>query len=473
MTFLNFALLFLNKGTASSSKFKHLWTLVFSLILLKILFFGTVVASWKQNSQTSFACTERFFITGTTISTQSLNLLQLTFVPFAVCMTAGLLYVDLGLELSYSSISSGMSCLAFGPFVWLFVILYVIFAFTSSELLPDSSSRGKTNVESTHLGDNDQEISANVLRILFCCILLFVSCIWLLDISSEASVQTIKRRSYSLCVAVSSLLFGIAVIAASVPDVYTAPGSFFFINAITVRILEVFVVTGSMLFLLNEMNTPAGKPAFVSAIRQGRGNVRPISYPRGPRGVSFDPLWLNGSTTFPPLYPNSYPSSSYSSPSMQWKQFSYAAQSPLLMGKQKGTKWTSSIPNPPNVATQQALQWKHAQSQSTQPSNDEIFSLQKATSPNTGCGHYPVCNGPFDISGSEEDGSGRQHQEKSDEFIPQSPPLIPTASVFLPPRPHKIPSHSHLTTTNEYPSSEVSEDSTKDSFPLIPLWRLG
>jgi len=68
-------------GTANSTKFKHLWSLFFSLMLIKLLFFITVLASWQRNEQSSFACTERFFITGTSVSATSLSLLQLLFLP--------------------------------------------------------------------------------------------------------------------------------------------------------------------------------------------------------------------------------------------------------------------------------------------------------------------------------------------------------------------------------------------------------
>ena len=475
-------------GTASAAKFKHLWALVFSLILLKILFFVTLVASWQQNDESSFVCSERFFVTGTSISSESLNLLQQAFVPFTLSVAAGLLYVDLGLELSYSSISSGMSCLAFGPFLWLFVIVYVIYAFMSM-----TSDNAKRN-NSEYMGQNEREISENILNVIFGILLLFVSCIWFLDISTDASLLTLKHRSHALCVASAGGVYGIIVIVASVPAVYTSPTLFFFINAIIRRVLEVIFVTGSMAFLLEEMNTPAGNPAFVSAVRQGRGGTRrkgvsrPISYPRGPRGVTFDPLWINSAPTSPPPpYPFAHPPSSISSsPLRSLHHINVTRQSPATkMRQRRDIECLSSKPLPLNnlvmnrrrtsPTAENKLQ-QQQQSHSTLSScEDDHFpsSQQNIASPSINFHRFPVSNSPFfshDMSDIDEEDEGggyddRLRRQNSDTLMLQSPPLVPTSSTYPPP---------HSTIEREYPSSAVSEGSSTESFPLNePLWMLG
>jgi hypothetical protein len=424
------------------------------------------------------------------ISSESLSLLQLTFVPLSVCVTAGLLYVDLGLELSYSSMSSGMSCLAFGPFIWLFIIIYVMFAFTSSDWLSSSgkgsderTSDGGSNDSVTesyrNLGDSDRQIAENVLSMIFGCILLFISCIWLIDISTDASMLTIKRRIYSLFLAVSSGIYGACVIASSVPAVYTAPTSFFVLHSVVLRILEVCVVTSSVLFLLEEMNTPSGKPPFV---RQGRGGGgggggggRPISYPRGPRGVSFDPLWLNSSTTSPPSLPR--PPSSFTLPSPS------LSSPPPPAGKKRGVLWTS-----PRIISTNTDTHQEYLSRSNYPRNMSYNwkqSLSSVSSEDYDSDHYPLQNEksagheltfnkspffPHNMSDIEEEEEWRL-QESKREFMIQSPPLIPTASTLPPPRPSSLPRQQ---TTLEHSPNSVSGVSSTDTFLLSePLWSLG
>ena len=443
---------YLNKfvsGTANASKFKHLWTLLFSLILLKILFFITILASWQQNNQSSFACTERFFITGTSVSNESLSLLQQIFLPTAICVVAGLLYVDLGLDLSYSSISGGMSCLAFGPFIWLYIIMYIIFAYLSTDLVRgDGISTGGINnndnfrVENNGiLGKNDREISQNVLSVLFGCIMIFVSCIWLNDIRADFSSQIINNRGHAFFVATVASVYGTLVIVASIPVFYSTPTNFFFINSVSLRILELLVVLSSFLFLVDEMNTPSGKPPFVSTSRMrgvGKRSNRPISYPRGPRGVSFDPIYGNsGGIHTPPTFSN--------------------RQNAGLLSP------------PPQLRSSPMLSSLGVQLSSRSAESHEHRSCDEHTdSP------FP----PRHNSDIESDSfSVNDHHDNDNIFNIgikdwgiQSPPLVPTTSSRYPPYPSSPPPSYFL--HNSF--SLESPLSSADTFPLSePLWLLG
>jgi hypothetical protein len=446
--------MFLISGTANASKFKHLWTLLFSLILLKILFFITILASWKQNNQYSFACTERFFITGTTISSESLSLLQQIYLPIAICVIAGLLYVDLGLDLSYSSISGGMSCLAFGPFIWLYIIMYIIFAYLSTDLVrgDDISTDGINNndnfrVESNGiLEKNDREISQNILSVLFGCILIFVSCIWLIDLRADFSSQTIKHRGHAFFVATVASVYGTLVIVSSIPVFYSTPTNFFFINSVFLRILELLVVLSSFLFLVDEMNTPSGKPPFVSTSRMrgvGQRSNRPISYPRGPRGVSFDPTCVNsGGSRTPPTF-STLQNTGLLSPPPQLHS------SPMLSSLKSSTERLETKGEGMQLSSTSAESHEHR-----------------------------ACDGHTDSPFPRRHNSENESDDNDNIFNIgikdwgiQSPPLVPTTSSRYPPYPSSPPPPYFLHNDSFSLESPVS---SADTFPLSePLWLLG
>lgn len=403
-------------------------------------------------------------MTGTAISGDSLSLLQLLFVSLSVCLAAGLLNVDLGLELSYSSVSNVTSCLAFGPFIWLFIILYVIFAFTSTDLLlPGGDSDGGSGSiggeivsgdsgNYLNLGQSEREVAGNVLSLFFGCLLAIISILWLVDILTDSYILTVKRRWSSLFVASMCGLYGGCVITSAVPAVYSLPTSFFYVNGVFLRILEVCVVAGCMVFLWEKMAPPLEKK------RPGGGVAdRSVSYPIMYRGVSPDPWRLDESRRSPYSRSNSYGHSSSPRSLFLSPQFPYTNPSPQhpaapVAGTARGAQWTAPRILPPAASKNVSAQAGHRDffyAESFSPGVDDVSSC---------------------VSEMEDEVEWRL---RGDAPALLSPPLVPTSSTLPPPRPPSLPRPSlpqrHLSN-----SSSMASEVSAETFPLPrPLWSLG
>ena len=247
---------FVSTGNFNATKFQHTWTLVFTQLLIKILFFMTLISSLRMRYLPALSCAERYYITGTVISSNGLNLLHLIFVPLSVSALAALIDAYLGVELTYSGLSYIMRFLAFGPFVWLYIIVFVIYVYTSDELLPTmTKSSAETNEMLSVFGNSTREIVSNLLNMIFGSVILFMSNVWIFDVVKKSynsmSVKLIYLARYA---AISNFVYGLLIIISSLQVVFTSAKLFFIFNAVTLRIVEVNLIISSMLFLLNKMN---------------------------------------------------------------------------------------------------------------------------------------------------------------------------------------------------------------------------
>jgi hypothetical protein len=158
-----------------------------------------------------------------------------------------------GTVVASTALSSFLACIAYGPYIWLLVILYLLLAYGSSEVLSQS----------------DRETADVVVQALLGGATASIASLWVVDLYSDPRLW----RSLQHYVACGFMFagYGMLTVVTSFDSVIYSPGPSLVLKCILLHIAEVVAVCFTVLSLWILLRESMGNPSAQS----GNGELSP------------------------------------------------------------------------------------------------------------------------------------------------------------------------------------------------------
>lgn len=130
-----------------------------------------------------------------------------------------------------TTVSSGLACIAYGPYIWLLVILYLVLCYGSSQVLSES----------------DRETADVVVQALIGGVTLIIAILWMVDLYANSRLW-MSLRHYIVCAYVFAC-YGVLTLVTSFDSVTYSPGSSLVLKCIFLHIVEVVAICSTILSL--------------------------------------------------------------------------------------------------------------------------------------------------------------------------------------------------------------------------------